>query len=387
MPDPFITHFHQHGPPCVIAMTGGGVSALHALLSVPGASRTVLEAVVPYAPPALDQWLGKAPDQYCSEATALMMAAVAHRRARHLAVAQKQDPDAALGIGCTASLVSDRPKRGPHRVHVAVHSSRATAAWSLELEKGARERAGEDAVVGQLVLLGLGWGAQFEKAVLPELPLRAGETVVRHEAHGAPLMVELAQGQRNLVWSKGNVLSEQLASPPVGILCGSFNPLHQAHKHLLEFAAHKLGGPVAYELSIRNADKPPLDFLTISRRVAQFGEAPLALTTAATFNAKSRLLPNTTFVVGFDTAERIILPKYYGGGQEDLDRALGELRQNNCRFLVMARAAEGKVRELADLHIPTEFANLFEGVPADEFREDLSSTELRKASESHATGT
>lgn len=384
MPDPFITHFHQHGPPCVIAMTGGGISALHALLSVPGASRTVLEAVVPYAPPALDQWLGKAPDQYCSEPTALMMAAVGHRRARQLAVAQKQDPDAALGLGCTASLVSDRPKRGPHRCHVAVHSSRATAAWSLELEKGARDRSGEDALVGQMVLMGLGWGAAFEPAVLPKLSLRDAETIQPHEAHGAPLMVDLAQGLRDLVWSKGKVLTEKVSPAPVGILCGSFNPLHQAHKHLQEFAARKLGGPVAYELSIRNADKPPLDFLTIAHRVAQFGEAPLALTNAATFNAKSRLLPNTTFVVGFDTAERIILPKYYGGGQEDLDRAMGELRQNNCHFLVMARAAEGCVKELADLNIPTEFADLFVGVPAEEFREDLSSTELRKAASESA---
>ena len=55
-----IGRIHAAGRPAVLALTGGGASAVGALLAVPGGSRTVLEAVVPYAKNvSLDAWLGQ----------------------------------------------------------------------------------------------------------------------------------------------------------------------------------------------------------------------------------------------------------------------------------------------------------------------------------------
>ena len=54
----------------VVAVTGGGAGALAELLSRPGASGTVLEAVVPYNGASLSEWLGGPPDQACSEKSA-----------------------------------------------------------------------------------------------------------------------------------------------------------------------------------------------------------------------------------------------------------------------------------------------------------------------------
>ena len=59
-------------------------------------------------------------------------------------------------------------------------------------------------------------------------------------------------------------------SPPAGLVCGAFHPLHFGHRQLREVAERLIGGPVYYEMSIRNVDKPPLDFLSIERRRAQF---------------------------------------------------------------------------------------------------------------------
>src|SRR4051812_4177407 len=53
-----IERIHASGRPLVLAVTGGGSGCISALLQVPGASATVLEAVVPYAATALQQWLG-----------------------------------------------------------------------------------------------------------------------------------------------------------------------------------------------------------------------------------------------------------------------------------------------------------------------------------------
>src|SRR5262245_24531136 len=73
---------HASGRHFVIALTGGGSGAIGLLLQTPGASRSVLEAIVPYALPALADWLGGVPDQACSAPTARAMAMAAFERAR-----------------------------------------------------------------------------------------------------------------------------------------------------------------------------------------------------------------------------------------------------------------------------------------------------------------
>ena len=69
MSDPWrqlIERIHAASPPTVLVVTGGGASAISELLSVPGGSRTLLEAVVPYSEEALVEWLGKAPEHFCA---------------------------------------------------------------------------------------------------------------------------------------------------------------------------------------------------------------------------------------------------------------------------------------------------------------------------------
>src|SRR5262249_53131166 len=123
-------------------------------------------------------------------------------------------------------------------------------------------------------------------------------------------------------------------SPAAGLLCGAFHPLHHGHRELRDVAARQLGGPVYYEMSIRNVDKPPLDFLSIDRRRAQFPDEPLALTAAPTFDEKAAVLPGVTFVVGVDTAERIVQPRYYAGSKAEMLMALQRIRDAGCAFLV-----------------------------------------------------
>src|SRR5262249_56627326 len=73
-----IEALHQSPVRCVLALAGGGAGAASRLLGVPGASRTVLEVVVPYHDRALTEFLGFRPEQFCSAATSRDMA---HRAA------------------------------------------------------------------------------------------------------------------------------------------------------------------------------------------------------------------------------------------------------------------------------------------------------------------
>ena len=75
-----IERIHQSAKQLVLSITGGGSGAIAALLEVPGGSATVLEARVPYAQAALEEWLGGPVDQACSEPTARAMAMAAFVR-------------------------------------------------------------------------------------------------------------------------------------------------------------------------------------------------------------------------------------------------------------------------------------------------------------------
>ena len=79
-----IKSIHASSLRFVVVVTGGGAGAIARLLEVPGGSRTLLEARVPYSAAALNDFLQAAPESYCTTSTARAMAMAAFQRARHL---------------------------------------------------------------------------------------------------------------------------------------------------------------------------------------------------------------------------------------------------------------------------------------------------------------
>lgn len=161
------------------------------------------------------------------------------------------------------------------------------------------------------------------------------------------------------------------------ILSGSFNPLHAGHVRLLEVAATIVDLPPVFELPVLNADKGLLTAAEIERRLQQFrGKRTVVLTRAPLFREKAALFPGCVFVVGYDTAIRLVAPRYYGG-VAGMQVALEAIRASGCRFLVAGREHAGQFRTLADVQVPLAFQDLFIALPEAAFRVDLSSTELR----------
>src|SRR5262249_35242017 len=170
---------------------GGGASAVGWLLAVPGASRTVLEAVVPYAQGSLDAWLGGPPQSYCSAATARQMARRARDRAAWLAPGER-----AVGVACTASLRSEQPKKGDHRAHVAFATAAEAVSLSLTRARERRDRPAEGARGGGLVVTAV--AEAFGGVGRLPLPLLPGEEVVR-ESDLAGLLAALLDGRAEAV--------------------------------------------------------------------------------------------------------------------------------------------------------------------------------------------
>jgi hypothetical protein len=174
-------------------------------------------------------------------------------------------------------------------------------------------------------------------------------------------------------------MSARVQSDSLLLLSGSFNPLHRGHWELAQVASEITRKPAAFELSVINADKAPLTADEIRQRLHPFNwQTDVWLTRVARFVEKAKLFPNAIFAVGADTAERVVDPSYYNGDASQMHDALERIVELGCRFLVACRIdAHGDCQRLSDLCVPPGFADLFEEIPPERFRRDVSSTALR----------
>ena len=98
---------------CASASLLPHLQALTWLLTVPGASNTVLESRVPYGGgKSMSDILGREPQKFASTQTAVDMAKSAYKQAAHLS----SFGAAILGVSCTCALATDRIKKGDHKV-------------------------------------------------------------------------------------------------------------------------------------------------------------------------------------------------------------------------------------------------------------------------------
>ncbi|MEN7974058.1 MAG: hypothetical protein ABFR47_09525 [Verrucomicrobiota bacterium] len=169
------------------------------------------------------------------------------------------------------------------------------------------------------------------------------------------------------------LVGENLSSHSV-LLPGSFNPLHAGHKGLLKAAEQITERDGYLELSIANVDKSPLDAEEVERRLAVLeGQYSVILTCAPTFVEKAELFPGAWFALGYDTAIRLLSPKYH----DDVPAMLARFMALKTRFIVAGRLHAGEFQGVEGLEIPVGFEELFIPIPESVFREDISSTELR----------
>jgi hypothetical protein len=168
-----VERIHATSTLAVVAVSGAGSQALAWLLGVGGASRTLLEATVPYAQRAMIEYLGFEPAEYASAEAAAGLASSARRRAQVLM--RGLDGVEVLGLGCAAAIATDRRKRGEHRAYVALEATEGGRCWGVILEKGARDRTAEEALVSRLLINVLAEGCGLEGNL--DLGLRPGERI------------------------------------------------------------------------------------------------------------------------------------------------------------------------------------------------------------------
>ncbi|CAN8075980.1 unnamed protein product [Agarophyton chilense] len=403
-------------PTRIVLIISGGASHVPSwLLSVPGASRTVLEARIPYERAAILDTIGKdlrgSLTSFSSAASARTLAFSAYRRA----VALSPPGVRVCGIAAACSLISTAPKQGDHRAYVATYSSERVVEYCLKMEKGNRKRFEEEVLSSRLVLQAVLDDCEPNVPICPETTKNFANGS-RDDTHSGALSIS-RQSTMNLV-RHHLVSGDRLSGPTVFehndcidavvkseikyaeltrgqwnreathakmIMPGSFNPLHYGHRELLSVAKSMYPDETAaFEISIANVDKPTLQASDVRSRMEQFhGEDIVLITNAPLFQEKAENFPNTRFVVGADVALRLVKPKYYGGEREMI-RALIDLKSKGCCFLVAGRLEQRKdgdqsstFQTIGDVQIPVGFEDMFEEISSSAFRADISSTQIR----------
>jgi hypothetical protein len=350
------------------------------LLTTSGASRFVIDAQIPYSPEALFAYLGEEVEQSCSSSTV-----------RKLAVAALKSQASGLkpiSVACSAALQTDRERRGDDRAFICIKTEKVEKLYSLHFSKTSRQE--QEALLSDWLLV---------------------------------LIAQAVGAERGLM------------------LPGSFNPVHKGHLGMLKAAEEITGLRGVFELSCTNVDKPELSEEEIRLRVSAIRDIPVALTSAPRFTQKAELFPNTTFVLGHDTAERLVTINHTLQGmvsevsqpwknqweffqaletsflvagrkfqplEKDISLATRSAETRRSRFQCLdlsdrerafggsqkkrpvgerqivgagddraRRARLQNFQTLEKLEIPEDAVAMFDAIPESTFREDISSTELR----------
>lgn len=350
----------------------------------------------------------------------------------------------AVGLSCTSALSNDpsSSSRAYISVHLASHPYVYEVAMELQTSFSRKE---QDESVAQSMLFTLQYALdrRIETSSAPTNADRPIQTYTTPEGHKVILKTvleddgiipqedlslsfqesdfllqqaiqQLLEEKRQIVMllysrdtKKLDVLSDCVFPPHSILFPGSFNPPHEGHVELVQAALEASGTKIPwFEMSVSNPDKASLSSSEILRRLSFFHTIDMpnenwgvVLTNAPLFFGKVDLLrpymvPDSStprssqdskspvcFVVGADTLERILDPKYYDGSTENMLRLLES--HQPFSFVVGGRLQQKRVGDPsfvsgADLikTLPDSLQSSF--TVLSDFRVDISSSEIRR---------
>ena len=259
----YVQDLHESPTQIVATLSGGGTLVLGDLLAVPGCSKTLIEAAIPYSRESVSNYIGRVPEQFCCPRVAQTLAMTAFYQARkilrtetlrkqgyvNLERVSPRNVDVSheidgitesaiirstnfiepvdlgefeayqhvIGIGCTGSLATDHQKAGEHRVHVAVQTLQHSFQFSLRLQKDARTRWEEERLVADLILNAIETARQetnkhLHVSTLTQSGASVSPALIESSSDNCPLydLIPLQMKQNEMVHGESVVASPTL---------------------------------------------------------------------------------------------------------------------------------------------------------------------------------
>jgi hypothetical protein len=379
-----VAALHDHPPKLYATCTGAGAGLLGFLWRTAGASRTLLGFEFPYDARVFQNTIGRTPASYCSDDAALSLAVSSYFKGQRALVEQGDLSTPVIGLGLTAAVSTDRTRRGADRVHIAVRTDGSAYAVSAQFDSSQLTRREEGDLCDLIALNALLHAAGIEQLTF-DARYSTSDTVMADGAiTPSYLAPSLDLSSLPLILRPDGTVDTMAAMDfrEAIIFPGSFAPLHYGHDAIAEWVQKAAGKSVIFELAAVNADKSTIALIDLAERAAQFrGRWPVIITAGAPlFVDKARHYPGCDFIVGVDTAVRLLDAKYYRGADEytGVFRLFTALK---TRFYVCDRLQNGELTTIDQIEIPPAARGMFLRVPC---RVDVSSTALRAAARGRA---
>ena len=327
-----------HATPVRLAVVaaGGGSGAIGQCFRFPGASRTFVEAAIPYDRPAMIDYLGGRPnDPSASPARARQLAVRAVTRTK--AWSESPDPPVrgTLGVACTAALPSPHARHSQNRIDVVVYGPTFTWQASATWEAGRHDRASAERLADAMIFTALARAAEvdFGNEVSPQ----SHASLEIRQQTSEPSWRKLRRGQ---IGHAGD-----LTDDAVLLLCGP-GPIQTSLIRTAERASRIVGKPVRPVLSLNRGDGlPPLDDLTLAERIAEAETiAPPILSRAARLEEKARAFPGRTFVLSAGAARSLARDASAETAASTAERQVDHLVRRGCRLLIDGNRDEAELQ-------------------------------------------
>lgn len=428
-------------------VTGGGVQSLQWLFSTPGASKSVQNACIPYSKNSVDQLCPKLSkdSSYCTEERVIQLAKKAFQVSMESIISDSssihvnEESINVFGVACSASLTTDRSKRGDDKAFIAIYTSSHYQVFRLYFDKATYSREMQDNICSKQIINAIGETC----GLFPFFDINQDHEGVALERKRYQLESFLDklynQHMSNAIFfpTKENIdkwiVMDELNLPERSLVFpGSFNPLHEGHIGLVNAVVKKSNSSrlVIFEIAIINADKPKISLETVYERLNQFYiennslidyfyqhriQYAISISTQPLFTAKSKLFPSCDFIIGADTLLRLFDLKYYVSNSNQVEsninprevsianitQAFSVISENKCKFYVGGRVPQAVADKssISPEFLTTEnilssnpigrlmssiWPQMFISFSEDEFRFDISSSEIRAQSSKQA---